>query len=154
MAYAAAGLLGLALLYDILGESEADHDDVVEQTADELASATPDDATVYADHLPKRDFPNPESSNVGNDHIPDVVVTSGVAQNLVVEVETKSSLEDESEAAESQLEDFATPSYRRLLVVPDDAVDESVVSEFEEQLNEEVSGTVHVETPSTVASHL
>ena len=127
---------------------------MVEQTADELASATAHDATVYADHLPNREFPNPESSNVGNDHIPDVVVTSGLAQNLVVEVETKSSLDDESEAAESQLEDFARPVYRRVLVVPDDAVDESVVSEFEERLNEEVSGTIHVETPSTVASLL
>lgn len=34
------------------------------------------------------------------------------------------------------------------------AQDRSVVSEFDEQLNDQVNGTVYVETSSLVASHL
>lgn len=69
---------------ELLGESEQDHNEVVEETYEELRAEVPRDATVYADHLSHRDIPNPEGEVDGLTHVPDLVVKSGVASNLII----------------------------------------------------------------------
>ena len=97
--------------YALLKDSDKDHDGVVQETVDELEDEVPDDATVYADHL-DGERPNPRGAFAGVDgapdeHIPDVVVTSGLANNLIIEVETGDSIENNSSEAKSQIDDFS-----------------------------------------------
>lgn len=74
---AGAALIGAAALIS----TDEDHDDVVQNTVNNLESQLPEDATLYADHL-DGDHPDPRGAftdldNAPEDHIPDVVVTSG-----------------------------------------------------------------------------
>lgn len=145
---AVAGTYTLLKLF----ESDADHDTIVEETATNLAYQLPPDGTLYADHI--EEYPNPREVAADLDlaHVPDVVVRAGSVSNLMVEVETDGSLDGGASEAKRQLEAFATRGYKNVLVVPD--VDTDVVSEFEAQLNEELSGTIYVETSTSVTNLL
>jgi len=82
-------LVGAAVLLD----SDEDHHDVVQQTVNNLEPELPEHASLYADHLGDG-YPNPRGAftgidNAPEDHIPDVVVTSGIKNNLIIEVETE-----------------------------------------------------------------
>jgi hypothetical protein len=81
--------------------------------------------------------------------VPDVVCTSIVTSNLIVEVETEDTLDDE---AISQLDEFRLRGYRRVLVAPNG--DSETVSEFEQRLNDEIPGRITVATPQTVTDLL
>ena len=105
----AAALVGAAIVFD----TDEDHDGVVQKTADNLEPKLPEHATLYADHL-DGDYPNPRGAfndvqNAPEDHIPDVVVTSGVKNNLIIEVETGDAIDGNSADAKSQIEDFSIP---------------------------------------------
>jgi len=107
-------LVGAAVLLD----SDEDHHDVVQQTVNNLEPELPEHASLYADHLGDG-YPNPRGAftgidNAPEDHIPDVVVTSGIKNNLIIEVETGDSIEESSSAAKSQIDDFSIPGYRRV----------------------------------------
>lgn len=145
---AVAGTYTLLKLF----ESEADHDTIVEETASNLARQLPQDAKLYADHID--DYPNPRrvANELDLGHVPDVVVRAGSASNLMIEVETDGALDGGAAEAKRQLEAFATRGYKNVLVVPD--VDTDVVSEFEEQLNQELRGKIYVETSSSVTDLL
>lgn len=124
-AVVASGLIGAAILWP---SSAIDHGETVEATYDELVSAVPEDATVYVDHHDGAPNPNGEVSALT--HVPDLVVKAGSANSLIIEVETTDSLENSRSDARSQLEDFSTPGYRRMLVVPPSEEDTEVVEEF------------------------
>lgn len=147
--YAIAGAIGYALLRD----TSKDHDEVVGDVVDELEAEIPGDATIYADHV-DRELPNPRGAftNVANepDHVPDVVVTSGLRNNIIIEVETGDAIEQNGSEAKKQIDDFSIPGYRRALVVPDADFDAVHVEEFEDDLDVELSGDVYVATPSGV----
>lgn len=150
----AAALLGAAVLLD----TDKDHDEVVQETVDNLEPELPKNATLYADHL-DGDYPNPRGafndlSNAPEQHIPDVVVTSGEKHSLIVEVETGDSIKNNDSEAKSQIEDFSIPGYRRVLVVPDADFDAVHVDEFEEQLDTELDGEYYVATPEGVTDLL
>lgn len=68
-------------------------------------------------------------------------------QNLVIEVETGDTLDG---SAKSQLADFKTPSYKRVLVVPDAAVSDGAAFLEEFQGDEQVV----VCGPSDLPTHL
>ena len=147
-------MVGAAVLLD----SDEDHHDVVQQTVDNLEPEMTEHGSLYADHL-DGDYPNPrgaftDTENGPEEHIPDVVVKSGVKNNLIIEVETGDSIEDNSSAAKSQIEDFSVPSYRRVLVIPDADFNAVHVDEFEEHLDEEIDGEFYVATPEGVVDLL
>jgi len=81
--------------------------------------------------------------------VPDIVCKSMATNNLIIEVETEDTLDDE---AISQLDEFRLRGYRRVLVVPNG--DSETVSEFEQRLNEEIPGKITVATPGTAANLL
>ncbi|ELK56219.1 MULTISPECIES: hypothetical protein [Haloferax] len=146
---------GIALASKVLGESSADHHDVVEQTYDALVDEVPETATVYADHLSHRDkIPNPEGEIDGLTRIPDVVVKSGYANSLIIEVETADSLQNEPSEALEQIQDFSVSGYRRVLVVPNGKSDAEELEGFIEQYDEQISGKYYVSTPGDVAEFL
>jgi hypothetical protein len=151
---AATALAGVAIILD----TDEDHDDVVQKTADNLEPKLPEYASLYADHL-DGDYPNPRGAfndvqNAPEDHIPDVVVTSGLKNNLIIEVETGDAIDGNSAEAKSQIEDFSIPGYRRVLVVPDADFDAVHVDEFEQQLGEEIDGECYFATPEGVTDLL
>lgn len=151
---AGAALLGAAALIS----TDEDHDDVVQNTVNNLESELLENANLYADHL-DCDYPNPRSAfdgvnNAPDEHIPDVVVTSGQKNNLIIEVETGDSIESNSSEAKSQIDEFSIPSYRRVLVVPDADFDAVPVDEFEEHIGEEIDGECYFATPSGVVDLL
>ena len=151
---AGAALIGAAALIS----TDEDHDDVVQNTVNNLEFELPADATLYADHL-DGDRPNPRGAftdlnDAPDEHVPDVVVTSGWKNNLIIEVETGDSIEANGSEAQSQLEDFSIPGYRRVLVVPDADFDTAHVDEFEDHLDEEIDGELYFATPSGVVDLL
>ena len=148
------GVIGAAALIS----TDEDHDDVVQNTVNNLEFELPADATLYADHL-DGDRPNPRGAftdlnDAPDEHVPDVVVTSGRKNNVIIEVETGDSIEANGSEAQSQLEDFSIPGYRRVLVVPDADFDTAHVDEFEDHLDEEIDGKLYFATPSGVVELL
>lgn len=146
-----AGAIASYVAYKILeSTSEADHDDVVQSTYDVLDGRTDESlTTLYADHI-GAERNTREVMPTGADHIPDVAVQSveeGVP-NLIIEVETPASLEDEGTEALSQLQAFRVNWAHRVLVVPDDCAD--VGDEF----GEEIDGRLTVTTPSRLTEDL
>ena len=83
-----------------------------------------------------------------------MVVTSGVKNNLIIEVETGDAIDGNSADAKSQIADFSIPGYRRVLVVPDADFDAVHVDEFEQQLGEEIDGECYFATPEGVTDLL
>lgn len=151
---AAAVLAGAAIIFD----TDEDHDDVVQKTADNLEPKLSEHASLYADHIGD-EYPNPRGAfndieNAPDDHIPDVVVKSGQENSLIIEVETGGAIDVNSAEAKSQIEDFSIPGYRRVLVVPDADFDAAHVDEFEDQLGEEIDGELYFATPSGVVELL
>ncbi|ELZ49043.1 hypothetical protein C463_00345 [Halorubrum californiense DSM 19288] len=146
----AATLLGAAVLLD----TDKDHDEVVKETANNLESKLPQNATLYVDHI-DREYQNPRSAfddldNAPEQHIRDVVVKSGQKNSHIIEVESGNSIEQNDSEAKSQIEDFSIPEYLRVLVVPDADFDAVHVAEFEEQLDTELDGEYYVATPQGV----
>ncbi|TKX87627.1 hypothetical protein EXE43_02190 [Halorubrum sp. SS5] len=150
----AAALVGAAIVLD----TDEDHDDVVQSTVDNLEPELPEHASLYADHL-DGDYPNPRGAfadidNAPEDHIPDVVVTSGIRNNLIIEVETGDAIDGNSAEAKSQIEDFSIPGYRRVLVVPEADFDAVRGDKFEQQVGKEIDGECYFATPDGVVDLL
>jgi hypothetical protein len=120
-----AGGIALKVLHDALSDSDADHDDVLEDTYEAVARETTERTSLYVDHIGDRVDADGNTYNAtpGDDHIPDLVVSGFADQNLVIEVETAETLDNDAEA---QLEDFRTPSYKRVLVVPEGTTDDGM----------------------------
>lgn len=138
-----------------LSESEKSHDEVVEETYNRLSEATPNDATVYADHLTHRsDVPNPDGKVDGVSKVPDVVVKSTQSNSLIVEVETADSLAERPAKAKAQLQDFSTAGYRRVLAVPEGKSDVEAVREFLGAIEDDLNGKIYLATPDDVTEFL
>jgi hypothetical protein len=120
---AIAGGIALKVLYDALSDSDADHNDVLENTYEAVARETTETTSIYVDHIDDRVDAdgNTRQATPGTNHHPDLVVSGFADRNLVVEVETADTLDA---SAKSQLQDFATQGYTRVLVVPDGTVDD------------------------------
>jgi len=118
---AIAGTVAAVAVLDRLSSTEKDHDDVLEDTYQAVESAAASRSSIYVDHINVDADGNPRSALPGEDHILDLVLTGFADNNLVVEVETADTLD---QTALDQLADFSTKGYRRVLVVPDGAVDD------------------------------
>lgn len=151
-------IIGAAGIGYLLSRSDKDHDDVVEETLEQLEDAAADDATIFADHVDRDDIPNTRGAfthlDDEPDHHPDVVVKSGIDNSLIVEVETGDALENNGGEAKDQIDDFSISGYRRVLVVPGADFDSKHVKEFSEDLDEQLSGNVYLATPSGVTDLL
>ncbi|WP_338756525.1 hypothetical protein V9T20_12940 (plasmid) [Halobacterium salinarum] len=143
----AGGLLALKALDELLSETDADHNDVLRDAYEHVEQATTEKASIYVDHLNVDADGNPRDATPGDDHVPDLVVSQYHGQSLVIEVETGDTLDG---SAKSQLEDFKTPSYKRVLVVPDAAVSDGTAFLEEFQGDEQVV----VCGPSDLAAYL
>lgn len=117
-----AGGIAVGALHKLLSDSDADHNDVLEDTFEAVERETAETTDVYVDHIDDRVDAdgNTREATPGTNHRPDLVVSGFADRNLVVEVETHDSLDGD---AEDQLEDFKTQGYTRVLVVPDGVVD-------------------------------
>lgn len=144
--YAVAAGLGALGVKALL--SELSHDETVQATYDRLERAATRDATVYADHID--DGPNPRGELDSVDHIPDIIVKAGSANNLIVEVETVDALREARVEARSQMRAFRKQGYRRVLVVPSGQADDEAVTSF----IEDSEGVLNVATPKTIADLL
>lgn len=146
-----ATLVGLHRL--LKSREEADHDDVTEQAYHELREAADPSTKISVAHIQDRDDVNADghvrSATPGEEHEPDIVVDSFADNKLVIEVETGASLDSE---ALSQLRDFSTAGYTRLLVVPEGIVDDGET--FLEETGSTGRRPVEVCSPSGVARHL
>lgn len=143
---AIAGGIALKVLHDALSDSDADHDDVLERTFEAVERETTELTDIYVDHINDRVDAdgNTREATPGSDHIPDLVVSGFADRNLVVEVETDGSLDGD---AGSQLADFSTSSYTRVLVVPEGVVEDG--SQFLEGIDADTENVV-VSEPSSV----
>ena len=129
----AVGATAAAVLLD----RSPEHNDVLANAYQTVARETDEAATVYVDHLDV-DAPNPRDAEPGDDKVPDLVVSQFEGRQLVVEVETEDSL---NEDALVQLEDFATTGYTRALVVPEETTSKAAAFIRESRLQGEVSVT-------------
>jgi hypothetical protein len=146
--YAVAG----AVIYKALSAGEMDHDETVQATYETLSREVSSHATVYADHI--TDGENPRGEIDGLTHVPDLIVKSGVDTNLIVEVETAASLESNPGEAESQLRDFSTSGYRRVLVIPPSESEAESVESFIENEFDAMPGKLYMATPDGVTEYL
>lgn len=121
------------------------HDRVLKKCHKAAVRATSDAATVYVDHI-NADTESPAGVVADIDGVPDLIVNEPHGRSLIVEVETASSLQDQPGHAAEQLEDFATPGFKRVLAVPDDA--EDVANAFVEEYD--FGDAVVVATPGDV----
>lgn len=146
------GLVAAGVVYKLLSSGSMDHDATVQATYDTLVDNVHSHATVYADHIDAG--PNPRGEVDGLRHIPDLVVKSGVDNSLIVEVETADSLANRKDEALSQLRDFSTAGYRRVLVIPPSEQDEESVTAFLEREFDRINGRVYLATPTGITEYL
>lgn len=144
-----AGGVALKVLYDALSDTDADHDEVLQDVYENVESEVAPRTSVFVDHLDVAADGNPRAAKPGNEHIPDLAVSGFADRNLVVEVETGDTLDS---TAISQLEDFATPGYTRVMVVPDVAVDDGTA--FLKEWSSDAAGKVVVCGPSDITDLL
>ena len=115
------GLIGGAF-----GSHEERHQEVIRQTHYTLLEQTSENATHYVDHI------DPDGSEPGNtqnvlDGVngkPDLIVTDPGNMNLIIEAETWPGIQDDEQHALEQLEDFRKRGYKRLLVAPEEDIEE------------------------------
>jgi hypothetical protein len=122
----AGGLLALTALAKALAGTDANHDDVLRDAYDVVDRETDETTNIYVDHIDVDADGNPREATPGTNHVPDLVVSRFADHGpagLVAEVETDGTLDGD---ALDQLEDYATPGYQRVLVVPDDVTDNGV----------------------------
>lgn len=146
------GIIAVGLAYKLLTAGSMDHDETVQATYDALEPAVSAHASVYADHID--DGENPRNEIGGLSHVPDLIVKSGVDTNLIIEVETADSLKANPAAAESQLRDFSTPGYRRVLVVPPSQEEAESVKSFIADEFDALPGKLYLATPEGVVEYL
>lgn len=147
----AGGLLALGALVKALSGTDANHDDVLEDAYDVVARETDETATIYVDHIDVEADGNTREATPGNDHVPDLVVSRFAdhgPSGLVIEVETDGTLDGD---ALDQLKDYTTPSYRRVLVVPDDVTEDGVQFLEESEVDD---GRIAVAGPSDLSELL
>lgn len=116
------------------------HDNLLKDTFSEVDGYASANRTLLVDHI------DPSGSDgrppVINGSRPDLELRDFANPNLIVEVETASTLDGDAKA---QLEAFRKPSYTRVLVVPDGAIQDG------ERLVEDLPGDVIVTTPNGIA---
>lgn len=138
---------GGAKAVEYLNTSE--HDRALKKTYKQLESAA-SDATIYVDHIDVDAAGNPEGV-LDINRVPDLILHNQQSANLVVEVETADSLQDARAEARAQLQAFASPGYRRVLVVPEGASEVAVNAVQDWPIDED---NIYVANPSTVADAL
>lgn len=139
-ALAAVGAAAYGAVKGIEYLTTTEHDRALKKAYKVADKYTDSSATIFVDHV--TDQPTPHGAVDGLTQVPDMVIRGNPdVPNVIVEVETADSLDRAYADARSQLEDFRTRGYRRLLVVPSDAL------EAAETLAGAVDGTVTVTTP-------
>lgn len=116
-----------------------EHNRLLGRTYDRIDEVASGKHKLFVDHI-TRSSAEGQPPVIGG-HIPDILLKDFTSSNLIIEVETADSLEKH---AQNQLRAFKKPGYKRVLVVPEVAVNDARV------LAENVRGTVYVRTPETV----
>lgn len=135
--------LGAKALLDRTQSNE--HERLVQATYDTLQQEGPE-ANILVDDNDIGGTGNPEGV-LPTDMVPDLILHAQETANLVIEVETETGLRDNEDHAEEQLEAFAAAGYRRVLVVPEDALEIAREASRDWSIDTE---DVQLATPSTV----
>jgi hypothetical protein len=152
MSLGTAIVSGIALkaIHDALSDTEASHNDVLEEAYESVAGEVSQSTNVFVDHINDRRGVNadgtPHSEVPNTERVPDLVVSGFSDRNLVVEVETASTID---QTAVEQLDDFSTPGYTRVLVVPEQAVDDG-----HQLVSDNLDGDVYVSGADSVSNFL
>jgi hypothetical protein len=129
------GLVGGAF-----GSHEERHQELIRQTHYTLSEQTSENATHYVDHIDPDGCEPGNTQNVldGVDGKPDLIVTDPGNMNLIIEAETWNGIQNDQQHALEQLEDFRKRGYKRLLVTPEEDIEQ--VTEWVE--NQEQKGNI------------
>lgn len=135
---------------------EDTHDATLRRAFYAVAGATGPEARLYVEGIDP-DAAKPLSPGALLDDVdaaPDMVVVTGDGTGLVVEVTTLADVESDPDAVLARLEDVRAADFRRVLVVPDGAV-EAVGEWLHEQQDEgTLAGSMTVTTPAGLADEV
>jgi hypothetical protein len=134
---AIGGVLG-----GIAGSYEEKHQKIIRETHYTLYEQTTDNAKHHVDHIDPDGAEEGSPQNVldGVSGRPDIIVTDPPTKNLVIEVETWKGICDDRAHALKQFEDFRVRGYKRVLVVPEDDIEETVEWVDECESNGKIQG--------------
>lgn len=116
-----------------LSGHEEKHKAVLRESFYELEPQTSDRAKLYADHIDPDGAKegSPEGIVSGVDGRPDIVVLDPLTKNLIIEVETWEGIQNDQQHVLKQLEDFRARGYQRVMVVPEEEIED--VAQWVEQ---------------------
>lgn len=117
------------------------HDKAVKEAYNNLTYVAAQDTTVYADHISAG--PSPRGTVEGVEGVPDIVVKSGSQNNLLVEIETAQSIENNPVHAANQLKDFSKKGYRRVLAVHSSDANTELVRDWISSIDKKLEGELH-----------
>lgn len=137
----------------IIGGSETAHNEALRDAAYTIKDAADEHGTLYVDHI------EPDGSEAGGTRKvlqelsmdPDLIFNSPVGySNLIIEVETMDAIKNNPGHVLEQLDDFRVQGFRRVLVAPDDEIDD--VSGWVEAMrrDDEIAGTLNIAGPTDV----
>ena len=71
---------------------------------------------------------------------PDIIVTDPPTKNLIIEVETWKGIKDDEQHCLDQLSEFRTSGYKRMLVVPEAEIEETIDWVAEHEASSDING--------------
>lgn len=133
---------------------ESDHNDTLRKTFSAVKEATSDDAHLYVSHI------NPDGAALTSpqgviDDIngePDLISIDSTSANLIVEVETMEAIDENGSHALDQLQEYPTPGFKRVLVVPEEEVDAAVEWVEAHEDRGALEGSITVASPKRVGN--
>lgn len=147
----------LASIEDSDGRSE--HNQTLATAARNVREHASEHGSLYIAHVESdeigRDLEggNPQGIVPEIDGDPDLLYIDvmGPRANLVVEVETRAGLFEQTAHTLEQLENYRATGFKRLLVMPDGEVE--TAEQWVEDHDERINGTLHITSATDVATH-
>lgn len=151
-----AGAAAGAAVGGWLLSQEGDHDATLRAAFHAANDATGPDARLYVDHVdPDAAQPLAPGALLEDvDGSPDMVVITGDGTSLVVEVETPEQFESEPDAVLQRLADARAEGFRRVVVVPEGALDDAADWLQARTDDGDVAGDLTVTSPAGIADEL
>lgn len=151
----AGAVVGAAVGGWLFGQ-ESDHDDTLRRTFSAVKEATSDGAHLYVSHIDPdgADSTSPQGVIDDVNGEPDLITIDSTTSNLIVEVETMKAIAENGNHALSQLQDYRTSGFKRVLVVPDDQVGAAVEWVKTHEDRSTLEGSITVSSPKRIGNAL
>lgn len=146
------GALAGGAIGSLLGSREKKHNGALRETVYNLQKATDGEPRFYVDHIDPDGAEERGPRNLVDDLTmePDLVMIGQRYPNLIIEVETVAAIRENPGHVLDQLNDFRTQGFKRVLVVPEDDLNEVMEwLEYQERENN-IYSEVTVSTPERV----